>query len=46
MQADIDETLEERNLGIEARMAEERARQALADSAAADSAAAGATGGS
>jgi len=46
MQADIDETLEERNLGIEARMAEERARQALADSAAADSAAAGASGGS
>ena len=46
MQADIDETLEERNRGIEARMAEERARQALADSAAADSATAGTSGGS
>jgi hypothetical protein len=34
-QADIDETIEQRNLEIEARVAEERARAALADSAAA-----------
>jgi hypothetical protein len=33
--SDIDETLEERNRAIEARLAEERARAALADSAAA-----------
>jgi hypothetical protein len=45
MQADIDETLEERNREIEARLAEERARQALADSATADSASTSSSGG-
>jgi hypothetical protein len=45
-QSDIDETLEERNRAIEARLAEERARAVLADSAAAkdSSEAAGSSG--